>query len=301
MNINKNGPVIILGFGRSGTTWLSDIVSKSLGGLILFEPFHPEVCAFAKANCYHNGSDDNLLEQGNAHITKTLNKEISNKWLIRNHLTTHLDDVSDQFAAQVWDNCNVIGYKSIRQNFMIPWIYENVSKNIIFVKRDLLSVVSSLVKRTQFWKEFGFDFHEKKFFEEVITSQKYAFLDETNLKTIYFDLSEDYEKMAFLWIVTHQVVESDLNALGINYIEYEDLYMRPYETTRSILTQLGYENKPVHPSYIFTPSMLTLRTFHKESFNKTSDLAFFWKDTLTKGMVDRILSLEERLINAINL
>lgn len=298
MDNNKKEPIIILGFGRSGTTWLSDIVSKSLGGLVLFEPFHPEVCAFAKAYCYHNSSDKALLQQGEAHISKVINKEISNKWLIRNHLTTRLEDVSDQFASQVWDNCNVIGYKAIRQNFMIPWIYNNISKNIVFVKRDLLSVMSSLVKRTQFWKEFGFDFHERKFFTEVIYSKKYGFLDEAALRSLYSSLEEDYEKMAFLWVVTHQVVEQDLNTLGIGYYKYEDLYLNPYQTTRNILEYLGYKDISVHPSYIFTPSMLTLRTFHKESFNKTSDLDFFWEDTLTEEMVKGILNVETRLTNA---
>ena len=296
---NSNNPIVILGFGRSGTTWLSDIISKAVGGLILFEPFHPEVCAFAKAYCYHNGSDKEILEKGALHLQDSFDKKKSNKWLIRNHLSSSLEEVSDEFVSQVWSECAVIGYKAIRQNFMIPWVYANISKNIVFVKRDLLSVVSSLIKRKQFWKEFGFEFHEKKFFTEVLISNRYAFFDSTKLTTIYNGLQDDYLKMAFLWIVTHYVAEYDLKRLGIPYFKYEDLYLDPYKTTNKILSHIGHEDVTLHPSYLFTPSMLTLRTFHTESFDKSWDMEFFWKDTLSKDMISSLLRLQSTIADII--
>ncbi len=290
--------IIILGFGRSGTTWLSDIISKLLGGIILFEPFHPEVCKKAKELCYHNGGDVDLVNYAHQEITKFLNKENRSRWLLRNHLSTSIEEVNEHFVKEIWDNCNVLGYKSIRQNLMIPYLYNNVSTRIIFLKRDILSVIASLMRRKRFWMEFGFDFHETKFFREVIKTEKYDYLDKNQLLSMYSNLKDDYLKMAFIWVVTHCIVEKDMKAINTPIFNYEDLYLRPYETTETIAKFIGEENCKIHPSYLFTPSMLTLRTFHKDddfSLNKKSGLDIFWKDTINKEMSNAILRMQDKI------
>ncbi len=294
MQNKTNEPIIVLGFGRSGTTWLSDIISKALGGLILFEPFHPEVFEDAKACCYATGNET-IYKKTEHQINTTLRGENKNKWLIRNHLSSKLDDVSEAFTENVWDNSPIIGYKAIRQNFMIPWLLANVSEKIIFIQRDLLSVVSSVIRRERFWEEFGFDFHEQKFFTEVIDSNHYDFLDTHLLKTSYSSLKTDYLKMAFLWIITHQVVDRVSADGKICRVAYQDLYNKPYQTTHQVLSFLGFEEITLHPSYIFTPSMLTLRTFHKESTGATISPEVFYNDVLTKSMIEEIESLEKYL------
>ncbi len=297
---NKNS-IVILGFGRSGTTWISDIVSKMLGGLILFEPFHPAVYNKAKESCYHNATNPDLLKDISKHTDIFLEKGIKDKWLLRNHLSSNLNEVSDFFVSEVWKNCAVIGYKSIRQNFMIPWIYENVSSKIVYLKRDILSVVSSCVRRKQFWEEFGFDFHEEKFLKETLQSSKYAFLNTEKLTLLYSSLDKDYLKMAFIWVVTHIIVERELTEKNIPLFHYKDFYINPYEATAQLAEYLEVNKTKIHPSYIFTPSMLTLRTFHKEADDFSSEedsLAVFWKDTLDETMVLEILNMEEE-INAL--
>lgn len=295
MEINEK--IIILGFGRSGTTWISDIISKMCGGLILFEPFHPEVYAQAKEACYHNGQNVGLVKDILRHTRKLEKKKILNKWLLRNHLAQNLNDVNDYFVKDVWDNCDVIGYKSIRQNFLIPELYKNVSSRIIFIKRDVLSVVASLLRRDHYWKEFGFDFHKKKFIQETLLSIKYPFLKATALNELFNSLEEEYLQMTFLWVVTHLIVERDLAKFKLPFFKYEDFYLEPYATSKKMRKYLGLEGDNIHPSYIFTPSMLTLRTFHKETSFKVenNDLSFFWKKTITPDMKNKILDLETNI------
>lgn len=293
-------PIIILGFGRSGTTWVSDIISKSVGGLILFEPFHPEVFKNAKECCYHNGSDQECLNMTAKQINETLHKQNRNKWLIRNHLSSNLDEVSNDFAHKVWENCDIIGYKSIRQNFLAPWLYENVSSKIVFVKRDLLSVISSLLKRKQFWKEFGFDFHEEKFISETLKSGRYPYLQSHELLSLYNSIEEDYLKMTFIWVVTHAIVEREFDHLGLPIFDYNDFYESPYKTTKSVLDYLGYENVNLHPSYFFTPSMLTLRTFHSTVNGKDLNPDKFWTKSLNNDQVEHILQMQHDILNLVD-
>lgn len=296
---NSKEPVIILGFGRSGTTWISDIVSKSLGGMILFEPLHPEVCPLSKEFCYHTNDKPSLTQEIEKHINLCLGKQISNKWLLRNHISVNLEDASSKFVEDIWTNCEIIGLKSIRANFMIPWVYRNISKRIVFVKRHPCAVIASLVRRKRFWEEYGFDFHIKKFFEEVVFNEKYTFLDKSLLTDIFNDLNDDYEKMMFLWTISHIIVEKDAENLNIPIFSYEEFYLKPYENSKRLLEYLGHEKPKIHPSYIFTPSMLTLKTHHEfsdsESFVESKDISVFWKDTLSKSQVERINSLNSQL------
>ncbi|MEP3791946.1 MAG: hypothetical protein ABJM56_06850 [Gilvibacter sp.] len=233
-------------------------------------------------------------------IEHTLNKKNRNKWLIRNHLSSNLEDVSHDFAHQVWENCDVVGYKSIRQNFLAPWLYENVSSKIVFLKRDLLSVISSLLKRKQFWREFGFDFHEKKFLEEALESDKYSYLQRQDLLALYNSLEEDYLKMTFIWVVTHAIVERDFDRLGLPIFDYNDFYEEPYKTTTKVLEYLGYEDVNLHPSYFFTPSMLTLRTFHNKANGSDLNPGKFWTESLTNDQVETILQLQHEISNLVD-
>lgn len=289
--------IIILGFGRSGTTWISDIVSKMCGGLILFEPFHPEVFPQAREACYHNGTNSKLVNDIVTQINKVEKKGICNKWLLRNHLGNDLNDVNDHFVSEVWKHCEVLGYKSVRQNFLIPELYENVSSKIIFLKRDVLSVISSLIRRDRFWEEFGFDFHKEKFIKETLDIKRYPFLRVAELSTLFSSLHKDYLQMTFLWVLTHIIAERDLKKYNLPLFYYNDFYLEPYVMAKKLGKYLGLNAENVHPSYMFTPSMLTLRTFHKDaSYNAgQKDLSFFWNKTLTTDMKDRILDLEKSI------
>ncbi len=293
----NESPIIILGFGRSGTTWVSDIVSKMLGGLILFEPFHPAVYQKADIALYQNGLDKQLLKDTKAFTTEFLSKKVQNKWLLRNHLSSNLDEVNTQFVNEVWSNCDVIGYKSIRQNFIIPELYESVSKRIVFLKRDLLSVIGSLLRRERFWEEFGFPFHEEKFLKETLYSSKYNYLDKKGLINLYNGLQEDYLKMTFIWVLSHIIVEDDCKKLNIPIFYYKDFYLDPYNTAQQLASYLN-EKVSLHPSYIFTPSMLTLRTFHKTEDQQISEksLEKFWVNTLSSTMVSAINELENTIL-----
>lgn len=294
-----NDPIIILGFGRSGTTWISDIVSKCLGGLMLFEPLHPEVYTNAKNSCYHNASDESLVQEMDSFLEDCMKGRIDNKWLLRNHISASLEEVSPNYVDTIWNECNVLGFKAIRGNFMIPHFYENYSHKIVFIKRHPCAVASSLMNRKRFWEEFGLDFHTKKFFEETIDSEKYEYLNASRLHEIYDDLDEDYLRMIFLWTVTHIIVENDLQRLNLPIFHYEDFYTRPFESVRNLCEYLGKPNINVHPSYLFTPSMLTLKTHHEfsgnDDFASPGNSRVFWEKTIDIEKENKIMALIEKI------
>ena len=95
--------IIVLGFGRSGTTWISDMISKMNGRLILFEPFHPSVTHLSQRIAYtpvDRGIEGYLIAQL---LTDVLTKRHKKLWLLRNHVPTKLEEVSQSFVATAED------------------------------------------------------------------------------------------------------------------------------------------------------------------------------------------------------
>ncbi len=297
----EDKPIIILGFGRSGTTWLSDIISKSLGGLILFEPFHPLVCQNSKELCYENGSNQKNLEKIKKHINFVMTGNSREKWLLRNHLTSKIEDTSVQFLNQIWENCTNIGIKSIRLNFMIPWLFENISDRIVYIKREPKATISSILNRHNFFNEYGFEFHEIKMLQQIKTASVFTESTKNDLLDFYQALNNKIAKISFFWAITDKIVTNDLNSIGIDQISYEELYENPYKITQRILSNLGVENQKLHPSYIFTPSMLTLKTSHElemfeNSYNKLGSKVF-WKESISELQANTIDEVVARIKN----
>lgn len=263
--------IAVLGFGRSGTTWISDIISKVSGSLVLFEPFHPSVTDKSKYYSYSNGDKNN----GNmilSYLDTIINKEVQKRWLLRNHVQIKIDDVKDYFLDYIWKNCDIIGFKDIRMNFMIGllWLYRY---KIVYIIRHPYSVISSILKRENFW-EFGWP----KTLE--------LFMSKRNYNGKIYDTI--HENIALMWSLTQENVLPLIKALGIPLFYYEYFYAYPFEATRNLMDYLKISNN-IHPAHIFTPSMTTMRTYHGiYDLNIIKDNSIFWEDILDKKMKKEI-------------
>ena len=90
-----NEPIFIFGLGRSGTTWVSDIISKYSGCLILFEPLHPNVFGDVNSIIYRESNPSDYLIE---HLDGVLNKKMRHEWLLRNHLPSTIDQVDQKLS-----------------------------------------------------------------------------------------------------------------------------------------------------------------------------------------------------------
>lgn len=297
--------VIISGFGRSGTTWLSDIISKSLGGIVLFEPFHP--CVFEKSiefiySCEYPEQHikDQLL---NLHY-----RAPTNPWIIRNHLNSPLEEHAEDFIQYIWENSDIIGFKSIRANHSLKLLRTCFpSSKLIHIYRHPFAVLSSINNRSRFWKEFGWDVHKTLFYERALVHKS---LDEIFIrfilekKALFRDVREH---ILLMWCISFMISLNDLSSENGMLVCYEDLYRDPYKQTKEILSFLGDENQRLHPSYFFTPSMTSLSTIHhlrKYHEGEINVSNFFWEehikptDRLYLGqLMTEILSFDETTLS----
>jgi hypothetical protein len=288
----REGPIVVLGFGRSGTTWISDIISKGTGGLILFEPFHPCVAPFAETLAYSHDDESGRLQ---AHLDDLLNKRIREKWLLRNHIPVSLDEVSDHLVNMVWEECTTLGFKEIRANFLIKWFLDNLDAKVVFVIRHPCATIASILRRTRFWLEFGWDKHYAMFLNRTVLNPHYADHGIACHQDLVASASTDIAKQAVMWAVTHAVVLPELDALGLPAFCYEDFYAEPFSSARMLLQYLGHAGMEVHPAHIFTPSMTTMKTLHGiyeyEKILARKGSAFFWEDMLSDEDVAMVMSI----------
>ncbi|MBF0353766.1 MAG: sulfotransferase domain-containing protein [Alphaproteobacteria bacterium] len=275
-------PIIILGFGRSGTTWISDIVSKALGGLVLFEPLHPSVTDSSERLSYRPVTEDAACEL-KPYFDEVLTKRQRKMWLMRNHVPVPLKDIDPVFLDTLWDECAVIGFKEIRCNLMLPWLVENYGRKIVFVIRDPRAVTASILRRKNFW-EFGWPGTFNAFLAATLDNSDVArLLPKEGINRARL-AANDIERIGAMWAITHAIILPQLKQLGISFFLYEDFYEQPFRTARRMFEQLGYGEVPLHPAHLLTPSMTTAKTVHGlYDFDRKiekHDLSFFWSDTL---------------------
>lgn len=303
----NQAPIIIAGFGRSGTTWLSDIISKAIGGLILFEPFHPGVYAESEDLCYSTSLDS--LEGLLKHITeKSTHAPSKNKWLLRNHLNTPLQENSQSFVEYIWNNAEVLGFKTIRANHLLGELSKAINGQVVYIYRHPLAVLMSTVNRKRFWDEYGWEWHNQYFFERALYHPYWTNSQTKELRRFRTSVISD-KKMTILlmWSMSFIISLKEVEKSNGIIISYEDLYIDPYKETMVILERIGYVGPKLHPSYFFTPSLTTMNTIHnrKELLNSGVDFLdeLFWKNKLndqkTKqylSFINEVLSLDKNVL-----
>ncbi len=284
--------VIVLGFGRSGTTWISDMISKMYGKLILFEPFHPSVTELSQGIAYSTvdkGTRSVLIDQL---LTRVMGKRHKKLWLLRNHLPARLEQISDTFVEKLWDECDILGFKEIRANFMIEWLATSFLAKIVFIIRHPCAVAASIKNRDNFW-EFGWPGTYHLFLERTIFNEKYNHHPIAERRELIKGLDTDIEKYAAMWAITHAIVLPKLKQQRIPLFFYEKFYEDPFDSARTLAAYLGNADINIHPAHIFTPSMTTLKTFHGISGMETQITekgpAMFWDGSLSEQEVKKIL------------
>ncbi len=287
-----SSPIVVLSFGRSGSTWISDILSKNLGGLLLFEPLHPETCPFAEAACYSDGYS--LGRRLAPFLHDILAGKDHNRWLLRNHLFSPLESVSQAYVDMVWEESRVLGFKEIRANFMIDWLVERLHARIVYLVRHPAAVIASLRRRVNFWNEFGFETHWRLFLDHVVANPRHA-PTLAPYASIIQRARTRIQREAVMWSVSHKLATQALARHSLPIFYYEDFYEQPFPTTRELIRYAGGDPDALHPAHIFVPSMTTIRTVHgltsSESDFAAKGWAIFWEDILSEEELAEIMAV----------
>lgn len=278
---NKVDLIILAGMGRSGTTWVGEIINHEKKAKILFEPFFPNKVKEAKQFKHIQYLNPNIKNDALAsQALLILSGQIeANKW-------TDRDDLNDK--------SNSLIIKDIRCNLMLGWL-QKIAKYppTILVIRHPLQIVSS-------WRKLGWGNEAlgTRSGLDIIISQKKLLIDFPIIKKVLKEINpENYiENIVFRWCIFHLVPLAHLKHNKTYFLYYENLINDYANEVSKIFKYLG---KPYSLDALINMEIIPSKTnFNNRNFkNNKSSLVNGWKDEFS---IDQIRK-SSAIINSFNL
>jgi len=202
---SKKSVIFVAGMGRSGTTWVGDLLNYQDHFRVIFEPF----CA------------DKVTEAKGFSSTRYIRTQVNSPELVnfaRNVLTGQI--------RSNWTEIKKPGkiyfrrmIKDIRCNLMLLWLNQLcIGMPIVFVVRNPFSVAASWLQLKNFKEASDFD---------ILRNQDRLFIDfpviANALKMI--DINDPFERIIWMWAVNHYVPFSQMDELNFYLAVYENLLL----------------------------------------------------------------------------
>ncbi len=263
-NKNYQSTIFLAGIGRSGTTWVSEIINYRNEYRYIFEPFFPrdvDICKNFRYRQYirPDNRDKKFIEPAKSILSGKL----------RNY-------IADYRNKKFFSNKRVI--KDIRTNLLLKWLFVNFPGiQIILLFRHPCAVAYSKLK-------LNWNTHLEEFLsqEELVEDFLNPFKKEIEKAKSVF------EKHIFLWCIENYVPLKQFNKGEIHLAFYENFCENPrYEIERLF----SFLNKRFDEEVLMNlknPSSLS----RKESAIITGDsLINSWKKHITKEQIRRAIEI----------
>jgi hypothetical protein len=207
--------VFLAGSGRSGTTWVSEIINHKGRYRYVFEPFNPgKVGVFKHFRSKQYLRPDDGREEFLEPARHVLTGEIRDPW-------------TDRFHRRFVARRRLI--KDIRANLLLGWMRANFpGMPIILLLRHPCAVVSS--RLTLGWKD-----NLSETMEQQDLVEDFLLPMEAEIRAA----SDDFERHLFLWCIDNYVPLKQFGPDEIHLSFYENLLVNPEAELRSLFAFLG--------------------------------------------------------------
>jgi hypothetical protein len=225
--------VFVAGSGRSGTTWVEEVVDRHHDHRVLFEPFYPkqvpQVAAMTEGLYLRNDVDDPRYVQP---VQRVLEGRLRNRWI------DHLNHVRVARRRLV---------KEIRANCWLGWAARRWPQMpMVFVMRHPLAVVTSGLGMG--WSD-GLD---------RVLAQPTLIADHCADHVDYLrGLTDPLERAVARWCVENLVPMRTLGPGRATLVLYEDLVAEPEREAQRLVTALGQSSDAALQDALARPSHLS--------------------------------------------
>ena len=258
--------VLVAGSGRSGTTWLADLLQPELHARILFEPFHSRLVEeYRPFHYFHYLRPDEDHEAMQAYCQRLFSGDIRHPWI-------------DREVEVLRPRMRLV--KAIRANLLLGWIRNHFPEvPLVWVVRHPCAVVLSRM-------ELGWD-----------TDRDIApFLEQPNLVSDFISermrviegARTNEEKHAIVWCVHHAVPLRQLESSAYHLVFYEDLLRRPEFEVPRLFAALGQVPRPSIFERMARPSTTSSRD---SAVIVGGDAMARWRNKLSSEQIARVLAV----------
>ncbi len=238
MNKKKSIPIVLVGSGRSGTTWLLDVLTIDINYRPIFEPLH--WLQIKKASEFHNLylTKNDKFPALERFLNDIFYYRVDDGWLRWMHfgilkeeqLLRKILQYSYNFPKyKFWAKNRVV--KFIKANLMIEWLEECFNPKIVYLIRHPCAVIASQ-------RKMGWDSRLTRFLSQDGLVNEYL---EPHIDLISSAKTE-LERLTILWcienfILLKQIKKKDVTAFACIY---ENIVCEPENQLNNIMTYLAY-------------------------------------------------------------
>lgn len=226
-DLASNQVILLAGSGRSGTTWVQELINHQHDYRVLFEPFRPEKVPFVA----HFNDRQYLRPTDEAPEFRTpalaiLQGQYRNPWF-------------DQFTLPGSYHKRLV--KEIRAHFLLKWCQQQVMPGlkIIFLMRHPCAVALSRLDLGWTGKKV-FPAYEQQ--PALIEDFLHPFL------SLNAEIQDDFERAILLWAIDNYVPLQQFRSDEWHLLFYEELVAYP---ERELTRLFAFLEQPM-PSTIFT-------------------------------------------------
>ena len=264
LNHDYRNSIFLAGSGRSGTTWVSDIINYKNEYRYVFEPFHPEkveICRHFSHKQYLRPEDrrEEFLDPAQTILSGALRS----RW-------------ADRFHSRFVSQRRLI--KDIRANLMLGWIRANFPEMLmIFLLRHPCAVANSKIKLG--WKPDINDLLSQK---ELVEDFLEPFEDEMR------SAKTDFERHVFSWCVENYVPLAQLKRGEVYLAFYENLSENPKDEVGRLFAFMGKDFDESIFERMKKPSLLSREGSAVVSGERLADN---WRKHVTTAQLERTIEI----------
>ena len=265
-NSDLSKTIFLAGTGRSGTTWVSNIINYKNEYRYMFEPFNPlevPICNNFKYRQYLRPGNQNskYIDPSKA----ILSGKVRNRWI-------------DRYNNKIFSTKRLI--KDIRANLLLKWL----SVNFPYIKIVLLLRHPCAIANSKLILHWGTHLDEFLSQEELIEDFLNPFLPEIQKAQTTF------EKHIFLWCIENYIPLMQFTEGNIHLTFYEYFCLEPNAEIKRLFNFL---NKDFHESILTNLKKPSQVSRQGSAILTGKDLINSWKKNISRAQIKRAVEILE--------
>jgi hypothetical protein len=261
----------VSGAGRSGTTWLAEIIASEICGRIIFEPFYARVIENVGLEPLPYMPPSVRNEPLLAYCHNVVTGRIRHEWI-------------DQQVTLLFPKYRVV--KEVRSNFFLKWFTHNFpTVPILFIIRHPCAVVLSRMQFSRIedgWdpdSDIDFYLSQKELVSEFL-SDKLEIIEKAKTTE---------ERHALYWCINNLVPLKQFSRGQLNVFFYENLCAHPNIELPRIFETINHRYDDARfIRYYEKPASTTL---HTSAIITGEDKIARWRTALSPGQICNILKI----------
>ncbi|MEL6553964.1 MAG: sulfotransferase domain-containing protein [Cyanobacteria bacterium J06621_11] len=276
---NYDETIWVTGDGRSGTTWLGDLINWNGRYRVLFEPFHPTLVKEVREFDFFQYL---TVEDQDSYLVDFLRSVFSGKF---KHFRADTSKI-----RLTYDGLLV---KDIFSNLMLPWVHHNLPeiKKVMVIRNPFAAALSKQQKRGWTWMT-----EPKEFFSREALYSDHLKQFEDVINTVGDDF---IEKQILISAIVHYVPFQNLRNQDIHIVFYEDLVTDTLRQLRLLFQYLYGDDSDM--SYLSNPELLEKINRPSRTSGKASgsnlmlgkDPVNSWKNELSSQQIEKGMAILE--------